>query len=90
MTKKPVECCCHPAQAQKPGLTPISCHAVLERSACAPFIEERRMECVNATSLRRKSGQVGHPALAWERETADPSTALRSGRDDKGEGGDFY
>jgi hypothetical protein len=47
----------------KYGLTPISCHAVLERSACAPFIKERRMECINAASLRRKSGQVGHPAV---------------------------
>jgi len=45
------------------GLTPISCHAVLERSACAPFIKERRMGCINATSLRRKSGQMGHPAF---------------------------
>src|SRR5580698_1446304 len=43
----------------KYGLTPISCHAVLERSTCAPFIKERRMECINATSLRGKSGQVG-------------------------------
>jgi len=25
-----------------------------------------------------------------ESETADPSATLRSGRDDKGEGGDFY
>jgi hypothetical protein len=47
----------------KPGLTPISRHAVLERSACAPFIKERRMECLDATSLRRKSGQMGHPAF---------------------------
>jgi len=48
---------------QKQGLTPIFCHAVLERSACAPFIKERRTECINATSLRRKSGQMGHPTL---------------------------
>jgi hypothetical protein len=48
----------YPIQA-KHGLTPISCHAVLERSACAPFIKERRMECINATSLRRKSGPWG-------------------------------
>src|SRR6202453_2789755 len=50
------------------GLNPISCHAVLERSTCAPFIKERRMECINATSLHRKSGQMGHPALiaAWD------------------------
>jgi hypothetical protein len=27
----------------KDGLTPISCHIVLEKSACAPFIKERRM-----------------------------------------------
>jgi hypothetical protein len=47
----------------KDGLTPISCHAVLERYACAPFIKERRMECINATNLRRKSGQMGHPAF---------------------------
>src|ERR1700690_4258362 len=53
----------YPTQAQKQGLTPISCHAVLERSACAPFIKERRMECVNATSLRRKSGQWGTQPL---------------------------
>ena len=43
----------------KAGLTPISCPAVLERSASAPFIKERRMECINATSLHRKSGQWG-------------------------------
>ena len=39
--------------------SPISCQAVLEKDACAPFIKERRMECVNATSLRRKSGRGG-------------------------------
>jgi hypothetical protein len=48
---------------QRQGLTPISCHAVLERSACAPFIKERRMKCINATSLRRKSGQWGTPTF---------------------------
>jgi hypothetical protein len=54
----------YPTQAQRQGLTPISCHAVLERSACAPFIKERRMKCINATSLRRKSGQWGtQPSL---------------------------
>ena len=63
----------------KYGLTPISCHAVLERSACAPFIKERRMKCINATNLRRKSGQVGHPAsfsqLA-QRELTAPTSNL--------------
>jgi hypothetical protein len=48
----------YPTQAQRQGLTPISCHAVLERSACTPFIKERRMKCINA--IRRKSGQMGH------------------------------
>jgi hypothetical protein len=67
-----VECCFSHA-TQKRGLTPISCHALLERSACAPFIEERRMECFNATNLNRKSGQVGHPTLV-----ADADAVIRS------------
>ena len=53
----------YPTQAQRQGLPPISCHAVLERSAYAPFIKERRMGCIDATSLRRKSGHMGHPNL---------------------------
>jgi hypothetical protein len=36
--------------------TRISCHAALDRAACAPFRRERRMKCVNATNLNRKSG----------------------------------
>ena len=67
----------YPTQAQKRGLTPISCHAMQERSPCAPFIKERRMECINATSLRRKSGPWGtqpllsmgemtRPVYAWD------------------------
>jgi hypothetical protein len=59
-----------------PGLTPISSHAVLERSACAPFIKERRMKCINATSLRRKSGQMGHPARL-SHEAPDAWKAVR-------------
>jgi hypothetical protein len=31
----------YPTQAQRQGLPPISCHAVLERSAYAPFIKEK-------------------------------------------------
>ena len=61
--KRRVECCDIPLKP-KPGLTPISCHAVLERSACAPFSKERRMRCINATGLHRKSGQWGtQPSL---------------------------
>src|ERR1700677_4793428 len=66
---------------QKYGLTPISCHAVLERSACAPFIKERRMECLDATSLRRKSGQMGHPAfVAGEASSYSFPRGARLGR----------
>jgi hypothetical protein len=61
--RRRVECCGIPLKP-KYGLTPISCHAVLERSACAPFVKERRMKCINAPSLRRKSGQGGtQPSL---------------------------
>jgi hypothetical protein len=57
-----VECCGIPLKP-KDGLTSISCHAVPERSGCAPFIKERRMECINATNLRRKSGPWGTQTL---------------------------
>jgi len=57
-----IECCGIPLKP-KYGLTPISCHAALERSACAPFIKERRMECLNATTLHRKSGPWGTQPL---------------------------
>src|SRR6202167_4794808 len=53
---------------------PISCHAVLERSACAPFMKERRMEWINATSHRRKSG---HHLPSEGRMLADMRDALR-------------
>jgi hypothetical protein len=36
--------------------TRISCHAALERTACAPFREERRMKLTEATKFHRKSG----------------------------------
>jgi hypothetical protein len=39
------------------GPTQISCHAALDRAACAPFGEERRMELVNATTFPRKFGE---------------------------------
>ena len=59
--------CCVSHSSPKTGLDPISCHAAQERSARAPFIKERRMECINATSLHRKSGQWGtQRSLAME------------------------
>jgi hypothetical protein len=70
-----VECCGIPLKPKR-GLTPISCHAALERSACAPFIKERRMECINATSLRRKSGQWGTQLFSLVERTAGPSATL--------------
>src|ERR1700733_15244269 len=78
MTKKVRRVLWYPLKP-KPGLTPISCHAVLERSTCAPFIKERRMECINATSHRRKSGQGGtQPSLPVKQVSS--STCGRWGR----------
>jgi hypothetical protein len=34
----------------------ISCHAALDKTACAPFLKERRMMFANATKFNRKSG----------------------------------
>jgi small subunit ribosomal protein S16 len=36
--------------------TRISCQAALDGATCAPFREERRMKCINAMNLNRKSG----------------------------------
>ena len=33
------------------------------------------MECINATSLRRKSRTIGHPTFVAGEETADPSAS---------------
>ena len=35
----------------------ISCHAALDRTACAPFREERRIKLADATNPDRKSGE---------------------------------
>jgi hypothetical protein len=42
--------------SSRPKRTRISCHAVLDKTACAPFRKEGRMKCNNATKLNRKSG----------------------------------
>src|SRR5580658_8475848 len=57
----------------KEGLTPISCHAALKRPACAPFIKERRIECINPTNLHRKSGQWGTQHFVTNRVIQDLS-----------------
>jgi hypothetical protein len=36
--------------------TRISCHAALDKAACAPFRKEGRMKYINATEVNRKSG----------------------------------
>src|SRR5271156_397569 len=36
--------------------TRISCHAALDKDACAAFVKESSIECANATEFHRKSG----------------------------------
>src|SRR5271155_4529532 len=57
--------------------TRISCHAALERTACAPFHEERRMKLIEATKFHRKSG--GGPAA--KREPSPEGLGLNSEHD---------
>ena len=47
-----------PTQAEE-RLDPDFLPRCVRRSVYAPFIKETRMECINATSLSRKSGQWG-------------------------------
>jgi hypothetical protein len=42
--------------SSRPERTRISCHAALDKAACAPFRKEGRMTCTNATKIHRKSG----------------------------------
>ena len=42
--------------AVEPERTRISCHAALDKTACAAFRKESRMKLANATNLHRKSG----------------------------------
>ena len=39
----------------------ISCTRARERATCAAFMEESRMECINANRLHRKSGVCDFP-----------------------------
>src|ERR1700689_3888536 len=49
----------HPLQrAQR---TPDSCHAALDKTACAPFSKERRMKFAEPSKLNRNPGGMGHP-----------------------------
>ena len=40
----------------RPERTRISCHAALDKAACAAFIKESRIKFTNATNLNRKPG----------------------------------
>jgi hypothetical protein len=42
--------------SSRPKRTRISCHAALDKAACAPFRKEGRMNYFNATKFHRKSG----------------------------------
>jgi hypothetical protein len=42
--------------SSRPERTRISCHAAMDKAACAPFRKEGRMKCTNATKVNRKSG----------------------------------
>src|SRR5450631_81252 len=43
-----------PRRAVGPERTRISCHAALDKTACAPFLKERRMMFANATNIHWK------------------------------------
>jgi len=42
--------------SSRPERTRISCHAALDKVACALFRKEGRKECTNATKVNRKFG----------------------------------
>jgi hypothetical protein len=42
--------------SSRPERTRISCHAALDKTACAPFRKEGRMKWDNVTKLHRESG----------------------------------
>jgi hypothetical protein len=48
----------HPDGYQPAYEIRISCHVALEKAACAPFSEERRVKLAEATKFHRKSGLV--------------------------------
>src|SRR6202044_66942 len=55
-----VECCGIPLKPER-GLTPISCHAALERSACAPFIKGKAHGVYQRHKPPQEIGAMGHP-----------------------------
>jgi hypothetical protein len=55
-------------------------YADLRDVACAAFIEESRMGCINATKLHRKSGGMGHPSSVANARESPGANRLRRGR----------
>jgi hypothetical protein len=43
---------------ERPLRDPDFLYAALDTTACAAFIKERRMKCINANQLHRKSGST--------------------------------
>ena len=62
--------------------TRISCHAALDKTACAPFLKERRMMFANATNIHRKSGGAQWRDLRFSLSSHADSKALMSPRAD--------
>ena len=50
-----------PHLAKNERYTRISCRQHETASTCAAFIKESRIKFINATKLRRKSRDLGHP-----------------------------
>src|SRR5271156_2387106 len=63
-----------PGRVPHVRLTRISCHAALDKDACAAFVKESSIECANATEFQRKSGGA---YMGRERRGEAPSKVLR-------------
>ena len=62
--------------SSRPERTRISCHAALDKTACAPFLKERRMTFANATNIHRKSGVAQWRDLRFSFSSHADSKAL--------------
>ena len=60
--------------------TRISCHAALDKTACVPFLKERRTMFANATNIHRKSGVAQWRDLRFSFSSHADSKALMSPR----------
>jgi hypothetical protein len=65
--------------SSRPERTRISCYCALDRAACAPFREERRIKFANATKFYRKSGVAKRRDLRFPFACSWPSLRLYAG-----------